>query len=80
MTKNQPEVQTDPGRARGARTLPVRQKPPDLTFILGADEGILPQASLTLAVLAGEDVAVIRLFPLDLPALENRESLGRTAA
>ncbi len=60
--------------------LPVRQQSPDLLCILRVDKRFTPQVALLLGSLAGQDVAVIGLFSLDLPTLKNGEPLGRATA
>jgi hypothetical protein len=60
--------------------LRVWQQPPDLCCVLCVDKGIVSQVSLALGGFARKDMAVIRLFPFNFPALEDCESLGRSPA
>lgn len=63
--------------SRKSLFLAVWQKPLDLLRVPGIYEGFSSEVSFPLGGLAREDVAVIGLFPLDLPTLQDGESLGR---
>jgi hypothetical protein len=58
-------------------SLSVRKKPVDLLHVGLVDKSAVSQVSLTLGTFAGKNVAVVCLFPFDLPAFQDGEPLGR---
>ena len=52
----------------------------DLRSVPGIDKRVLPQAPLALGAIAGQDMAVVSLLPLDFAALEDCESLRSSSA